>query len=305
MMPDKILVLDEQAEIRCLVAKLLSDAGYSVWTAANRVDGLRIIRGEALDLVIADIRQALAGDPGLLDDVKASQPDVEVILLAPRQSLTEAIQVLDQGVYDFVLKPVQEHRVLLARVQHALRVRHLRLQNRRLLRELEEAVIKDPLTGLYNQRRMQQCILDEIVRSTRYNHHFLLILAGVDHFQSISDTHGPLYGDFILTRLARLLEDNLRLTDTTFCHGRGQFMLLLPETRKIQAVRVADRILESIRYHDFSCHGDRAHVTLSLGAAEFPFEARDSAALIGLAGQRLAQARDAGCDCFLFENRDA
>jgi diguanylate cyclase (GGDEF)-like protein len=132
-----------------------------------------------------------------------------------------------------------------------------------------------------------------------------LIMADIDNLKNINDVYGRKCGDIVLTRMARLLEDNLRLTDATFRYEGGKFLLLLPETRKNQAIRVAERILESIRYHDFSWNGGNARVTISMGAAEFPLEARDVTSLIGLADQRLISAKQAGRDCFHFEMHEA
>ena len=227
--------------------------------------------------------------------------EVDLVGLVAEDDRSEAMDWLGKGVYDFLFKPLQHQAMFIPVVQRALQKRRLVVQNGRLIKELQQSKIKDPLTGLYNHRFMHKCLMDEIVRSTRYNHHFLLIMADIDRFNTVNEDFGRNFGDFVLMRMARLLEDNLRLTDSTFrCEG-GKFLLLLPETRKIQAIRVAERILESIRYHDFNYEGCKARVTISMGAAEFPAEARDMPSLVGLADRRLDIAKDMGRDCIYFE----
>jgi two-component system cell cycle response regulator len=304
-MPEKILVMDEQEEIRLHLSDILTGEGYTVFTAMGTPDGLELFQTEAPDLVFADANLPIGSCLEMLKEIKRSRGEVDLIVLAAADDQELAIGWLEKGVYDFLPKPMTERGMIIAAVRRALQKRRLMVQNSRLVKELEQMTMKDPITGLYNHRFMHKCLLDEIVRSARYNHQFLLIMVDIDHFKNLNAVNGRNYGDFVLTRMARLLEDNLRLTDSTFRCDGGKFMLLLPETRKDQAIRVAERILESIRYHDFSWEGGKARVTISMGAAEFPLDARDAPTLIGLAGERLAYAIQSGRDCFNFEMHEA
>jgi two-component system, cell cycle response regulator len=176
-------------------------------------------------------------------------------------------------------------------------------ENRRLTEQLEQVTLKDPLTGIYNHRHMYKCLMDEIVRASRYNRSFLLIVADIDRFGKLNETYGRHAGDLVLTRMARLMEDSLRLADSVFRYDGGKFLLLLPETRMHQAIRVAERILEGVRYHVFGCDECNPQVTISMGAAEFPLESRDVPSLIEVADRRLEGAKKAGGDGFQFEDR--
>lgn len=295
-MPEKILVLDEDGQVRQYLSDLLAGEGYTVLTAAGLAAGGRMFKAQAADLVIADARMAI----GELLDMLA-QFKVDLIILVSPADQVAAIDWLDKGVYDQLPKPPADGRLAVATVRRAMEKRRLVVQHSQAIQALEESDIRDPLTGLYNQRHMHTCLLDEIVRSARYQHHFLMMIADIDNLKNINDIHGMAYGDMVLTRTARLLEDNLRITDTIFRYDGGKFLMLLPETRKSQAVCVAERILEGVRYHDFSRDGVRAQVTISMGAAEFPSEARELSSLLGLAGNRLTGAKDAGRDCFCFK----
>jgi len=304
-MPEKILVMDEIEEIRLHLSDILTGEGYTVLTASCMADGMQLFQAETPDLVIADVKMTLGSCLDHLEQIRDSQSEVDLVVLAAADDRDAAIDWLSKGVYDYLLKPLTEPGGLIATVRRAMQKRRLIAKNRILIKELELVTLKDPLTGLYNHRFMHKCLLDEIVRSARYNHHFLLIMADIDNLKNINDVYGRNCGDIVLTRMARLLEDNLRLTDATFRYEGGKFLLLLPETRKNQAIRVAERILESIRYHDFVWDGGKARVTISMGAAEFPLEARDVPSLIGLADQRLISAKQAGRDCFHFEMPEA
>jgi diguanylate cyclase (GGDEF)-like protein len=304
-MAEKILVMDAQDEIRLSLSDILTGEGYTVLTAVNMTNGMQLLLSEKPDLVIADVGMPIGSCLDLLAPFRGSQGEVDLVVLAAAEDQDVAIDWLGKGVFDYLLKPLGQRGVVTAAVRRVLHKRRLIIQNCLLIQKLEQMDLKDPLTGLYNDRFMHKCLLDEIVRSARYNHPFLLIMADIDNLKRINDDHGRQFGDYVLTRMARLMEDNLRLTDATFRYGGGKFLLLLPETRKNQAIRVAERILESIRYHDFSRGGSKAQVTISMGAAEFPDDARDVPSLIGLADRRLVSAKQAGRDCFQFEMHEA
>ena len=300
-MTDKILVVDDEEDIRLLLENLLKSEGYEVFSAENGVEGLERFRHYSPDLVITDVKMPVRNGLEMLQDIKSTGTDVDVIVLTGHSDERTAIECLHNGAYDYLLKPLEELDVLIASVQRALQKRHLEAKNNQLIRELEEMAIKDPLTGLYNHRHLHKCLDDEIARSTRYKHHFVTLMADIDHFKDINDTHGHLFGDFVLKRLARLFEDNFRLTDTIFRYGGEEFLVLLPETRSQEALPVVQRLMEEIRSHGFSCDGRVADISISIGAATFPDEAGDASAIIGLADRRLYRAKKAGRDRFDFD----
>jgi two-component system cell cycle response regulator len=301
-MSEKILVIDEQEASRCCLSEILVGAGYAVITASDMTDGLRLLQVEEPDLVIADIKQPIGDCLKKLHDNNELESYADLILLAGEEERSAVFNWLDKGAYDWLQKPVIPPLGLLAAVRRALQKRHLVFENIRLAKELDRVTIKDPLTGVYNSRHMYKCLMDEIVRSTRYNRRFLLIIADIDRFRWFNEAYGRYAGDLVLTRLARLFEENLRLADVIFRYDEGKFLFLLPETQISQAIRVAERLLEGVRYHAFDCNGSNPRVTISMGASEFPSEARDVPSLMELAGLRLDSAKQAGGDGFQFEN---
>ena len=300
-MPDKILVVDDEADIRQLLSNLLTSEGYTVFSEEDGAKGFETFRHQAPDLVITDVKMPVRNGLELLKDIKSTDSDVDVIVLTGHSDEGTAIECLRNGAYDYLLKPLEELDVLIASVQRALQKRNLEAKNLQLVKELEEMAIKDPLTGLYNHRHLHTCLTDEIARSARYQHQFVTLLADIDHFKQVNDTYGHLFGDFVLKRMAHLLEDNVRLTDTLFRYGGEEFLILLPETGKSSALSVVERLMKTIRTHDFICDGHDAKITISIGAALFPDEAEDESSIIGLADRRLYRAKQAGRDKFDFK----
>lgn len=295
-MSAKILVVDDEQDICTLISGFLSGEGYAVVTAQNSEEGLRLFREESPDLVIADIKMPGRNGIDLLKDIKAADPSMDVIVLTGHSNELTAIDCLHCGAYDYLLKPLEELDLLLASIQRAIQKRRLEARNLQLVKELEEMAIRDPLTGIYNHRHMHACLSEEIVRALRYEHPFSIMMIDIDHFKQVNDSHGHLVGDFVLKRMVRLFEEHLRRCDTIFRYGGEEFIILLPETEKNEAMLVADRLLGAIRSHTFDCDGNRVHITISIGSAMFPEEASDVPTLIGLADRRLYRAKKMGRD---------
>ena len=302
-MSEKILAIGGRDEDRRYFSEILTGEGYHVVTTDNMADGLRLLQIEAPDLVIADVRLPVGQCLHKLHDNNKMEFAVDLIVTAGDAEWDAAVRWLGKGAYDLLPRPVTNPRLLTAVVGRALQKRRLVFDNRRLAEQLEQVAIKDPLTGVYNHRHMYSRLMDEIVRDSRYNRPFLLAVVDIDGFGELNENYGRHAGDLVLTRLARLLEGNLRLADSIFRYEGGKFVLLLPETRMRQGIRVAERIVEGVRYHVFACEGNTPRVTISMGAAEFPSEARDVPSLIELAGQRLQGAKASGGDNFQFEDR--
>ncbi len=300
-MPDKILVVDDEKDIRQLLTDLLVGEGFTVYCAENGAEGFDQFRNTSPDLVITDVKMPVRNGLELLKDIKSADTDVDVIVLTGHSDERTAIDCLRHGAYDYLLKPLEELDVLIASVQRALQKRHLEAKNSLLIKKLEEMAIKDPLTGLYNHRHLHLCLNDELARSSRYRHKFLVLMADVDHFKRVNDTHGHVFGDFVLKRVAQLLNDSLRLTDTVFRYSGEEFFAILPETDKAEGLAVVERLLGRIRSEDFRCNGQEARITISIGLALFPDEAQEASWLIGMAERRLFRAKQAGRDRFDFD----
>jgi diguanylate cyclase (GGDEF)-like protein len=295
-MPAKILVVDDEQDIRTLISGFLSGEGYTVNSAQDGEQGFRLFREQPPDLVITDIKMPGHSGIDLLKKIKAEDPSIDVIVLTGHSDELTAIDCLRCGAYDYLLKPLEELDLLLASIQRAIQKRRLEARNLQLVKELEQMAIRDPLTGSYNHRHMYTALSKEIARALRYEHPFSIMMIDIDCFKQVNDTYGHLVGDFVLKRMVQLLKDHLRLTDTLFRYGGEEFVALLPETEKNKAMRVADRLLDAIRSHTFDCDSHKIDITISIGSAMFPEEARDISTLIGVADRRLYHAKKTGRD---------
>jgi two-component system nitrogen regulation response regulator NtrX len=140
-----ILVVDDEADIRELVAAVLQDEGYAVRTAANAEAALASIRTRKPALVVLDIWMTGGGMDGLglLDVLTGLDNDLPVIMISGHGNIETAVSAIKRGAYDFLEKPFKSDRLLLV-VQRALEASALRRENRRLR---TQAIVPDGLVG--------------------------------------------------------------------------------------------------------------------------------------------------------------
>jgi len=167
--------------------------------------------------------------------------------------------------------------------------------NLRLRDSLREKSIRDPLTGLYNRRFMEETLEREIRRATRTRVSVGLIMVDIDCFKSFNDTHGHDAGDAMLFEVGRLLLNHVRREDVVCRYGGEEFLLILPsatpELVQARAERLrVDAQLLTIPYRDVAL----GPVTLSMGCGSFPEDGNDRTTVIKAADNRLLQAKKDG-----------
>ncbi|MCR9819737.1 response regulator, partial [Vibrio parahaemolyticus] len=157
-MNERILLVDDESEIREILADLLEDEGYDVVQAEDGEVGFKIFMSEDIDLVVTDVRMPNKNGIELLKDIKQSGQDVDVIILTGQSDELTAIDCLRAGAYDYLLKPIEDLEIMVTSVSRALEKRSLTKKNKELMRQLEELAVRDPLTGLYNMRPFYQFV---------------------------------------------------------------------------------------------------------------------------------------------------
>ncbi|MDZ4322268.1 MAG: sigma 54-interacting transcriptional regulator, partial [Phenylobacterium sp.] len=140
-----VLVVDDEADIRDLVAGILADEGYEVRTASDSESALAAVRARRPSLLILDIWMQGGGMDGLelLDLLKSLDPDLPVVMISGHGNIETAVSAIKRGAYDFLEKPFKSDRLLLV-VDRALEAANLRRENRRLR---TQAIMPEGLIG--------------------------------------------------------------------------------------------------------------------------------------------------------------
>ena len=152
-------------------------------------------------------------------------------------------------------------------------------------REIQELVITDKLTGLYNRHNLMTSLEDEIDRCHRRENRFALMMIDVDNFKSINDTYGHSFGDTMLAYLGGLLRKQIRKHDRPFRYGGEEFVVILPETDMTIAWMVAERIRTTFEKEQFRVETKDAPLaavsrTLSIGVTRYEHEQTPEALLM-------------------------
>jgi diguanylate cyclase (GGDEF)-like protein/PAS domain S-box-containing protein len=160
---------------------------------------------------------------------------------------------------------------------------------------LQEQAIRDPLTGLYNRRYLDETLPRELHRAVRHNQSLGIIMVDVDHFKRINDTYGHAAGDTLLQAVGAFLQHNTRSEDIVCRYGGEEFTLVLPGASHEDACHRAEELRAGIQSLVAAHQGQTLDtVTASLGIALFPVHGTTAAALVRTADQALYQAKHSG-----------
>jgi diguanylate cyclase (GGDEF)-like protein len=173
----------------------------------------------------------------------------------------------------------------------------LALANVRLRETLRGQSIRDPLTGLFNRRYMEETLDRELSRAEREHRPLSLILLDIDRFKHFNDSFGHEAGDIVLSSLGALLRSASRAGDVACRYGGEEFVLILPAASLADAQRRAEEIREAIRGLRVT-HGGRPleAVRCSMGVAAFPEHGGVGGALLRAADAALYRAKREGRD---------
>jgi len=171
------------------------------------------------------------------------------------------------------------------------------IENARHVQRIHELTITDDCTALYNARHLNFMLDTEIYRSHRYAFEFSLIFIDLDHFKKVNDTWGHLMGSKLLSEIGLAIKEKCRLIDLAFRYGGDEFVVLLPQTSKENAMGVARRLHNLIRETLWLKEaGLNVHISSSIGVASYPTDSRTKAELLHLADEAMYSVKNSTRD---------
>ncbi len=173
----------------------------------------------------------------------------------------------------------------------------LAIANLQLREELQNRSIRDPLTGLFNRRYLEESLEREISRAHRYEHNVGVIMIDIDHFKRFNDTFGHDGGDAVLKEVGKLLKSSLRGSDIACRYGGEEMTLILPEATLENTYKRAEQIRKLIKQINIE-HKRQSlgTITASLGVACFPQHGMIGDGVVERADTALYQAKKEGRD---------
>jgi diguanylate cyclase (GGDEF)-like protein len=148
------------------------------------------------------------------------------------------------------------------------------------IKELEELVMIDDMTGLFNFRYFKETLTNEIVRAKRYNRPLSLIVVDVNGLKKVNDEMGHVFGDIAIVNVSIVLRENTRKTNSVCRYGGDEFVVILPETNNKEAKELAKRLKKKVKtFQD--------EVTISVGVSSYPTNAKTVKGLFNYADKRM------------------
>lgn len=163
--------------------------------------------------------------------------------------------------------------------------------------QLREQAIRDPLTGLYNRRYLNETMERELAQAEREGNLISFVMIDIDHFKKVNDSLGHNVGDIVLKSLATQLTEQTRAGDIVYRYGGEEFLVILPNTSTEAACQSAERWRLGFQSKMALFAKLETRITLSLGVATFPTHGVLGREILLAADNALYQAKSAGRNC--------
>jgi diguanylate cyclase (GGDEF)-like protein len=293
-----VLVIEDSAAHRAELRRTLeaSPEVGEIREADDGPAGLKALLTRSFDAVLCDLE--LPGFDGeKLLAVKEQRPelaDTPILFVSANRDPARKARLLERGASDTIEKPFHPAE-LLARLGVHLRLRHLRNELREKNQQLERLSVTDALTGLRNRRFAEWFLSGELERSHRHGNPLSVLLADLDHFKRVNDTHGHAAGDAALRHVAALLAQQGRKTDLCARWGGEEFLMGLAQVPLDGALALAERQRAAVEATPLVLpNGVRLALTISIGVAGvLPGDTRHEE-LVAAADRALYEAKDRG-----------
>jgi diguanylate cyclase (GGDEF)-like protein len=168
------------------------------------------------------------------------------------------------------------------------------IANAQLHSEIEKMATTDGLTGLFNHRVFQEKLTEELKRLNRFSETISLMLVDIDFFKRINDTYGHPVGDLVLKNVSKVVRQTIRDIDIPARYGGEEFAIILPGTDETAAENIAERLRKAVQEKSFTAQGKTFNITVSIGIATAPTNAKGKEELIDKADQALYFAKQNG-----------
>ncbi|MGH8666156.1 MAG: diguanylate cyclase [Burkholderiales bacterium] len=305
----RLLVVDDDKSVLMLLEKLLTHAGYTVFTAANGREALHTAMECRPQLIVADWLMPEMDGLAFCRALRKAKigRGVYLVLLTGVEDDARLVEAFEAGVDDYVLKPINP-KMLLARLRAGERVVSLqsevesdREEIRRFAaelamtnRRLQDAALLDPLTGIPNRRYAMDRIQQEWAAAERGARPLACMLIDVDHFKRINDTHGHDVGDLVLQRVADTLKHGARTQDVICRIGGEEFLVVCPDSDASAAGQCAERLRQAVGAMRIPLGSATLTLTISIGVAAMDAGMSTPDAMIKASDQAVYAAKQAG-----------
>ena len=254
----------------------------------------------AVDIILLDLGLPDAQGSEAMRRAHAAAPGVPLVVLTGLDDESLAVQALQQGAQDYLIKGQIETRGLLRALRYAIERKTMESAALAMAQQMAHSAEHDFLTGLPNRMLLNDRIGRAIALATRHTKKVAVLFLDLDGFKHINDSLGHPIGDKLLQSVAKRLVDCIRDSDSVSRQGGDEFVVLLLELEQAEDAAVtARRMLQAVAQpHCVDRHD--LHVTASIGVSVYPDDGLDADTLIKNADTAMYQAKENGRRSFQF-----
>lgn len=268
-----ILIVDDNRVMREVIAKILSATSHRTLLASGHKEAIVHLNSSHIDMILMDIEMPEVDGYQLTRMIRDKYDHWIPVIFLSGNDIEQALEKgIDAGGDDYLVKPVTPV-ILNAKVRAMARIAQMQSKLDELNKKLEKLNAQDPLTKLLNRRALDKKLKDTwslISRQNPANGCVSVIMLDIDHFKQFNDHYGHPEGDVCLKRVALALKQKInRSSDYVARYGGEEFVIVLPQTNKEGAIKIAEEIGNAIQQerivHEYSLVSNI--VSLSIGVA--------------------------------------
>jgi diguanylate cyclase len=290
-----LLVEDDRADARFLRSCLARSQGLppDLEHRESLKDALAALEVDDFDVVLLDLHLPDASGEECVRAIQKIRPTLPIVVLSGEDSEEFAINILNEGVQDYLVKWEGEGKTILRAIRYAI-------ERKRSDLRLNHLATYDSLTQIPNRNYFVQYLQKAVSRARRQGSMLALVFLDLDRFKSVNDTLGHHYGDRLLKEASQRIETTVRSGDVIARMGGDEFAVLLENVSHIGAAETVARKLTSALSKPYVLDGHQASTSVSIGITVFPNDRGDPDTLIKNADIAMYQAKHAGRDGFKF-----
>jgi len=294
-----LLIEENEVDVRLLKEslKIARAEKYEFTTAVTLKAGLAYLEDERFDVVITELNLPDGKGIGTITHIQEQEQSVPVVVLSDQDSEELALQVVQQGAQDYLVKGQGDGFLICRAIEYAI-------ERKRNEQGLSYLANYDSLTGLANRLLFRERLDRALIRADRNKTLVALLVIDLDRFKNINDTLGHDTGDKLLIEVADRLEQCTRDGDTIARLGGDEFTIIMEDVKTFEdAVKIVDKILNQMK-NAFDLSSREIYVSLSIGISIYPLDDTDSGHLLKNADSAMYSAKAGGRNGYRFYTSD-